>query len=346
MKRTVIMLIAVVMLIGIVSCGSSGAPLDLTGNWEESPHEDLYMSAHIEEGTIEVYWMDGGDKALYWAGTYDPPTGSGKEYSWVSKNDKVKTSNSGMGSHEDTKEFKYSGDTISFELPQGIPARTVSLKRTDTDYSEGFFPSGSGVLDDKGSPEIVDFGYTVIEGYHTLISYGAVIRNPSPDLAMTRPTVTVTAKAEKGYVIQEDSIVISAIAAGDTIFFAKDIEYQGPVPATVEITVTNGEEDYLYQTDEGPIYLKDLAVKNSFMQMKDGMPFFTGDITNKTGRYISTVMLVVVYFDESGGIVGGTLGSVYDLAPGAAVPFTVTDYKGDYYGGVEFSTFQIYGLEW
>lgn len=346
MKRTAAVLIAVIMLIGTASCGSSGGPLDLTGNWEESPQSDMYMSAHIEGSTIEVYWMINGDKVLYWAGTYDPPGDNAREYSWVSTNDKVKTGNSEYGSHEDTKEFKYSDETITFDLPQRLTNSTAELKRTDTDYSEGFIASNAGTLADKGTPEIVDSGYTVIEGYHTLISYGVVIRNPNPDLAMTRPVVRVTAKAEKGYVLNEYELAIAGIAAGDTIFYAQDIEYQGPVPATVEITVTNGENDFRYQDENGPILQKDLAVKNSFMKMEDGLPVFTGDITNNSARYMQSVMLVVVYYDGNGRIVGGTLGSTRDIAPGETKEFSITDYSGDYYGGVAFSTFQIYGLEW
>ena len=347
MKRTFIALIALVMLIGTASCGSSGGPPDLTGNWEESSHEeDVYMSAHIEEGTIEVYWMVDGEKALYWAGTYEAPTGSAKEYSWVSQNDKVKTDNAILGSTKDTKEFKYSGGSISFELTQGSETRTVVLSRTDTDYSQGFIPSGSGILEDKGSPEVVDSGYTVIEGYDTVISYGVVIRNPSPDLAMMYPVVKVTAKAAKGYVIHEYEIAISSIAAGDTVFYAQNIQYHGPVPDTVEITVTNGENDYRYQADDGPICQRDLAVKNTFVKWEDGMPVFTGELTNNTGKYMGSVMLVVIYFDAGGQIVGGTLGSMKDIAPGVTEEFKVIDYSGDYYGGVDFSTYQIYGLEW
>ncbi|MBO4360618.1 MAG: hypothetical protein J5822_07050 [Eubacteriaceae bacterium] len=346
MKKTVIVLIAAVMLVAAASCGSGGGPLDLTGNWEESPQNELYMSAHIEEGVIEVYWMFDGEKILYWAGTYDPPRDNPKEYSWVSKNDKVKTGNAMMGSTKDTKEFSYSNDTLTFEISQNGELSTVELKRTDTDYSEGFIPSVSGTLEDKGSPEIVDSGYTVLEGVNTVISYGVVIRNPSPDLAMMRPVITVRALAEKGYVLHEYTLAIAAIAAGDTIFFGQDVSYTGPVPAKVEITVTNEDKDFMYQADNGPVYLKDLAIRNTFMKLQDGMPFFTGDITNNTQKYMDNVMLVVIYYDADGSIVGGTLGSVRDLAPGQNAEFEVIDYYSDEDYGVDFSTFQIYGLEW
>lgn len=347
MKRSLAFLITAIMLIWTVSCASTGkGPLDLTGNWEETAGGDTYMSAYIQDGAIEVYQMTAGNKALYWAGTYDPPKDNAGKYSWISVNDKVKTGSSDLGSSGDTMEFSYSDGTLSFEMTKGTENVTVSLGRTDTDYSEGFIPSVSGTLADKGSPEVVDFGYTVIEGGYNIISYGAVIRNPSPDLAMTRPVVTITAKAEKGYVIHEYQIAIAPIAAGDTIFFAQDIQYQGPLPAAVEITVTNGETDFSYQAPDDPIYLRDLEVKDVYASVRDGLTVFKGDITNKTRKYIQNAMLVAVFFDKDGRILGGTLGSVSDLDPGETVSFEVTDYMSDLDGSIEYSSFQIYGLEW
>lgn len=55
------------------------APLDLTGSWVQAQDnrssDDSWQEAVIEDGEITINWMSSdGTSALYWVGSYEPPT--------------------------------------------------------------------------------------------------------------------------------------------------------------------------------------------------------------------------------------------------------------------------------
>ena len=107
------------------------APADLTGMWKsKTTDQDAYQEATINADSIEINWVsDGGDtKALYWAGTYEPPTEAG-DFTWDSLNDTEKTSASIMASPDPTKTFTYKDDVISYEVSALGVTKTLHLER-------------------------------------------------------------------------------------------------------------------------------------------------------------------------------------------------------------------------
>lgn len=105
---------------------------DLTGEWEQSnKNSDTdYQIATITNDTIEVYWVFEGDDttALYWAGTFVPPTSDG-EYSWDSENDTEQTSSALLASGDETKTFTYSDSVISYDVTAMGVTTTVELEK-------------------------------------------------------------------------------------------------------------------------------------------------------------------------------------------------------------------------
>lgn len=96
------------------------ANADLTGKWIATwEDDDVYLEATITEDTILIIWNFPWKRydALYWQGSFIPPTEPG-DYEWTSTNNHKKTNNSLMGSRTETKDFAYSAkdDTISFDL--------------------------------------------------------------------------------------------------------------------------------------------------------------------------------------------------------------------------------------
>lgn len=106
-------------------------PAVLTGEWKQANSEtpDNYQTATIGEDSMEVYWVsDGGStKALYWAGSYTPPTATGKHV-WTSNNDTSKTESSLLASSSPTKEFTFDNGVISYEVTALGITTVVELK--------------------------------------------------------------------------------------------------------------------------------------------------------------------------------------------------------------------------
>ena len=132
MKKFLIFILAITTII-LVGCSSkNNAPANLEGNWIDSEYteSDSYMTATITDNVIEIYWcMDGGEStALYWAGSFAPPTTPG-DYSWDSVNDTEKTSTALLASGAETKTFSYKNGEILFELTAIGVTRTVHLVR-------------------------------------------------------------------------------------------------------------------------------------------------------------------------------------------------------------------------
>ena len=81
--------------------------------------------------SVEINWIsDGGKtKSIYWVGTYTAPTEFVEEYSWTSERDKEKTDSALLASTDDTKDFLYSNEKISYEASAMGTTTTVELTK-------------------------------------------------------------------------------------------------------------------------------------------------------------------------------------------------------------------------
>ncbi len=93
-------------------------PTDLTGTWKSEANEGSWMEAVISADTISIDWVsdDGNTKSIYWVGTYAAPTEYVEDYTWTSERDKEQTDNALMASTDDTKDFSYSSDKLSYSV--------------------------------------------------------------------------------------------------------------------------------------------------------------------------------------------------------------------------------------
>lgn len=70
------------------------APLGLTREWKQTNADgDPYQTASNRGGVVTVTWVNDAQstKALFWVGSYVPPTEAGASYSWDSVNDTAQT---------------------------------------------------------------------------------------------------------------------------------------------------------------------------------------------------------------------------------------------------------------
>jgi uncharacterized lipoprotein NlpE involved in copper resistance len=106
---------------------------DLTGEWKQSnPNsEKSYQQATITADKVTVEWVtDGGNStSIYWVGTYAAPTSASEPYTWTSQRDVEATQSALLASSDDTKEFTFKDETISYKVSALGTTTTVNLKK-------------------------------------------------------------------------------------------------------------------------------------------------------------------------------------------------------------------------
>lgn len=150
MKKLLSLVLIGTLVLSLTACGNSSSkdnssskettttkkeekkePLNLTGTWKSDENEGTWMEATISDNVISIDWVtdEGKTKATYWVGSYDAPTTATSEYSWVSNNDHEKTKNALLASNDDTKEFTYKNDILSFTASMQGVSKVVELKK-------------------------------------------------------------------------------------------------------------------------------------------------------------------------------------------------------------------------
>ena len=322
------------------------APLDLTGSWAQKGKEgsESFQACYINDDTIEVFWItDNGDShMLYWAGTYDAPTSSEDAYSWSSVNDKTKTDSALMASGDDTKTFDYKKGEISYEVSMMGETGTVTLVRSDNDYSSFVATGGtSGAAQDGKQIELVDSGYSIVpSGDYTYVYYAVTIKNPNEEYAIEFPEIMVTAKAEDGSILETENQTLNSIAANDTITYANYAMYEGAPADKVDISVRNDDNNYMHQEGSGVIRADDLAVSNTSENKGSYDTKFTGEVSNNSTVDLDMAGIVVVLKNE-GKLVGGYTTYIDNLKSGTSLPFDLS-ISND----VTYDAYEIHAIQW
>ena len=321
-------------------------PLDLTGNWAQKGKEgsDSFQAGYIKDGVIELFWIsDGGDtNMLYWSGSYEAPTSADDEYAWESVNDKIKTDSALMASGDDSKTFNYKNGEISYEVSIMGQTGTVTLVRSDNDYTS-FAPAGgsSGEAQDGQQIELVESGYSLDsnDGYVS-VYYAVKIYNPNEEYAIEFPKIQITAKSEDGKILKTEEQVLNSIAANDTIIYGNKVSYEGEEADSVEISVSNGKNDYMHQSGSGVIRQEQLAISNVSENVGEYETTYTGEVTNNSTEDLSTVAVIVIY-KNGDEMIGGDATYIDDLSSGSTKPFEISEYSN-----LEYESFEIYALQW
>lgn len=147
MKRAWTLILAALLAVSLCACGNSSdmaivmggvslkpaTPPDLTGQWEmvnkEIGEYAAYQTATITDDTITIYWVTGDTKALYWAGTFTPPTTADEPYTWESANDTEQTSSALLASSDATKVFTYQDGQLSFDASAMGVTKTFRMEK-------------------------------------------------------------------------------------------------------------------------------------------------------------------------------------------------------------------------
>ncbi len=133
MKKVLSMILLLTLIaVLFVGCGEKGEKEevpDLIGEWSvKNDDGEEGMTMMITSEYMEINWASDDTSALYWAGTFTPPTKSG-EYKWTSTNDKSKTDTAILASGDDTKEFTYADGVISFDVSMMGVTQTMHAEK-------------------------------------------------------------------------------------------------------------------------------------------------------------------------------------------------------------------------
>lgn len=94
--------------------------LNLEGTWKQvnSKSDTSWHEAIIKGDLITVNWVtDSGDtRALFWEGSYSAPSEPSKTYTWTSEGNRELMDHSLLASQEQTKEFNFDGQYLSYEF--------------------------------------------------------------------------------------------------------------------------------------------------------------------------------------------------------------------------------------
>ena len=219
---------------------------------------------------------------------------------------------------------------------------TITLVRSENDYT-GFAPAGgsSGEAQDGQQIELVESGYSVNsnDGYIS-IYYAVKIHNPNEEYAVEFPKIQITARSEDGKILKTDEQVLNSIAANDTIVYGNRVSYEGEEADSVEISVSNGKDDYMHQSGSGVVRQDQLTVSNISENIGEYERTYTGEVTNNSTEDLSTVAIMVIY-KNGDEMVGGDGTYVDDLNSGSTKPFEISEYSD-----LEYDSFEVYALQW
>lgn len=172
------------------------------------------------------------------------------------------------------------------------------------------------------------------------VYYAVEIENPNVDYAVKFPRVTVTVKDDNGKILKNQEQVLDSIAAGDTIIYGNEVFYEGNKAESVEISVSNNDDDFVIQDDTRYIKTSEFTFSNT--NENDGIfKTYTGEITNNSDVDFDMVAVSVIYKKENE-MLGGETTYIDSLKAGETKVFELSassDIKG-------YDSYEFHAIQW
>lgn len=200
---------------------------------------------------------------------------------------------------------------------------------------------GTSSKSEKQDLVLKDSGYTIVQGsYSTNIYYAVVIENPNTDYAVEYPKINIVCKSETGAILKAEEQVLNYIAAGDTLTYGNSFSCDEGEPSTVEVTVSNSEDNIELQSDSK--YVKSSAFEiGNVSFFNDGMKA-TAEVKNTTSKDMDQIAVSVV-FSQGGHVIGGYTGYVDDVSAGETKAAEINNYGSS---SLKYDTVKLYACEW
>lgn len=193
--------------------------------------------------------------------------------------------------------------------------------------------SAGAAAEDEVELELLESGWSVTDSGYIL--YGFALRNPSSDLYVDYPQVTITGRAEDGSIVFSELQTLYRLAPGETQYFGFTAG-NGTAPASVEFAAVKPEEWYVGVNAEDPAEFVATAV-NEVPNGIGGVDF-TGEVRKVSGDDGSTatgLAVTLIFRDAEGDIVFGNTTFPNKPSGDEAVPFSISVYDPPSYATVE-----------
>lgn len=303
---------------------AAAEPVDLTGLWiQEDNDGKSYMAASIrDDGKLGVFFIleDEDTPWVYWVGTYETPSDGKKEFSWVSKN--TYDGNGMMASGDETKEFTYKDDKISYPISiQGQSGR-VTLVRGEWDASdipESLYVAEKADKDSFKNIEIADSGWFLKD--KEWVYYYVVLHNPNEKIAVEYPTVRITARDAGGVLLGTEDQTMSIIYPGQDFVFGSQAFSVDEMPDKVEFEMLAAEEYNLQNVSVLDEY-QPLEVVNAGIKSEK----LLGEIKNPNDYDIDSAGVVALCKNAAGEIIAIETTYVDQVKAGSTTPFSTSVY--------------------
>lgn len=197
------------------------------------------------------------------------------------------------------------------------------------------------VTSEKQEVILLDSGWTCEKpSKYTTIYYAVKMQNPNANYAIEYPKVIITVRDSEGKILKNDEQTLSSIAAGDTIIYGNDVSYEGVEPASVEISVSNRENNCEPQDDSRYVKQSDFVISN-ISENVGTRKKYTGEITNNSSVDFDSVSISIIY-KLNGKMIGGENGYAHDVGAGETTAFEISSYSDI----EEYDSFEIYAIQW
>lgn len=357
-KKWLTLLLSGLMVLSLAGCGG-GAPVentapevqesapatppDLSGEWKQANSNagDSYQAAYIADGAMEVYWIlnEGSEEetfALYWAGTFTPPTSADEPYVWESVNDKERTGSALFASDTDTKAFTYQDGGISYSVTFQGETFDVELAKQEWGYgtkgSDNFLTDailnggGDSAQNTTGKSEalpheVKEFAYAMNGEY---LYYAVVIHNPNMDYALDYPTFRVTARDAEGILLGTEDQTLSIIYPGQDFSYAFQAFHVDEVPSTVDIEIIPPEShnirvpETLKRPEYTPMTVVNTAMRGSGMESR-----IVGEVRNDNDYTYDNAIVTVFFRDAEGKLIAGESTFIDNVSAHSTTPFEI-----------------------
>lgn len=178
---------------------------------------------------------------------------------------------------------------------------------------------------------IEESGWWAKDGY---VHYGLVLHNPNGALAARTTTVHVTLYDAQGAVAWEQDDTVSLVGPGAHTGFAGTAG-DGWQPARVEFSIVEGSTTW----EDGTGYEEPFPIEG--FSEEDKLYFryeLSGQVSNNTGAYASTVDLCILLRGDDGTIVAGYTGAAYRVKIDRTKDFLVTMHSAPEHASAEVYT--------
>jgi hypothetical protein len=183
-------------------------------------------------------------------------------------------------------------------------------------------PVGTGTPIDTAPDglQVVESGFTAFFGDgNDFASFAAVIDNPNDQWAVFQMQITIDFfDGDDNFIAGEEQFI--QVLPGQRTAIAGEAFGAG---RATRMTVNIPDDTSAYERHNEPSDL--FRIAGAETSRGDGLNVTRGRLTSRAARTESLVQLTAVYRNGRGAIIGGTVGGVDTIAPGATISFEVID---------------------